>query len=251
MRNRHVQEAKAALTGFALLMLTALPWLGYGLACLPRRAVPVDAGVAQEVKLVALTFDDGPRRETTAALLDGLKERGARATFFLIGEQIPGQEDLLRRMVAEGHQIGVHSYTHQPLTDLNDADWEAEVGRTRQVIQSAVGAGEYVLRPPYGLTDVGVRRRADSPIILWSVDPEDWASRQTEPVAEHLLAHTQDGSILLLHDIYPSSVEAALQVVDELHRQGYYFVTVSELFAQRGLPLENGEVYRSAYPAEP
>lgn len=251
MGQNHRQEAKACLTAFALLLAFTLPWLGYGLACLPPRFVSTDAAAQPQGKLIALTFDDGPRRETTTVLLDGLKQRGVPATFFLIGEQIPGNEDLLRRMAAEGHQIGIHSYTHQKLTGLNDTDWAAEVDRTRLVIQNAVGPGDYFLRPPYGLTDPAVLRRADRPIILWSVDPEDWAKRNTAATAEHLLSHARDGAILLLHDIYPSSVEAALQVVDELHRQGYYFLTVEQLFAQRGIPLEAGKIYRNAYPASP
>lgn len=248
----HKQEARAALTAFALLFASALPWLGYALLCSGSRpaALPVDSFVqtAEERKLIALTFDDGPRRSTTAALLDGLARRGVPATFFLIGEQVPGSEDLLRRMEAEGHQIGIHSYTHARLTALNDADFAAEVDRTRTVLKNALGHNDFFLRPPYGMIDAGVKRRAGAPILLWSVDPEDWRDRDTEREVAFVLSRARDGDIILFHDIYPESVEASLRVVDALHERGFYFLTVSELFAAKGIPLERGKVYWNAYP---
>lgn len=245
-------KAKAALTAFALLFSWWLCYLLY-LWCSPAGsgpAVPADSYVEtpDERKLIALTFDDGPRRATTTALLDGLAQRGVPATFFLIGEQVPGNEDLLRRMDAEGHQIGIHSYTHVRLTDLNNADFSAEVDRTRTVLKNALGHNDFLLRPPYGMTDAGVKRRAGAPIILWSIDPEDWRDRNIEREVSFILSQAQDGDIILLHDIFPESVEAALRVVDALHEKGFYFLTVSDLFAAKGIPLERGKVYWNAYP---
>jgi len=238
------KKAKAALTAFALFF--AAVFVGRFFPA----AVPADsfAEVPPERKLIALTFDDGPRRSTTTALLDGLAQRGVPATFFLIGEQIPGNEDLLRRMDAEGHQLGIHSYSHSKLTDLNDADFSAEVDRTRLVMKNAVGHNDFLLRPPYGMTDAGVTRRAQAPIILWSIDPEDWGDRNTAREVAHIVSHAGNGDIILLHDIFPESVEAALQVIDLLHEQGFYFLTVSDLFAARGIPLHQGEIYWNAYP---
>lgn len=247
----HKKEAKAGLSAFALLLAITLPWLGYSLLCLPQRdSVPADAYVETpgQCKLIALTFDDGPRRSTTTALLDGLAERGVPATFFLIGEQVPGNEDILRRMDEEGHQIGIHSYTHVKLTGLNRADFSEEVGRTRTVLKNALGHNDFLLRPPYGMVDAGVRRRAGAPIILWSVDPEDWKDQDGEREYQQIITEAKDGDILLFHDIFPTSVETALRVVDTLHAQGYYFVTIPDLFAARGIPLKNGEVYWNAYP---
>ena len=106
----------------------------------------------------------------------------------------------------------------------------------------------FPLRPPYGEVDTAVKKRAVGPIILWSVDPEDWRWQDADRVAGHILDHVRDGDIILLHDLYPSSVEAALRVVDALHEQGFLFVTVSELAAQRHIELEAGEVYREFYP---
>ena len=215
----------------------------------PTTPLPVDAAQSGlQVKYIALTFDDGPRRASTAVLLDGLAQRGVRATFFLIGELVPGNEDLLQRMVLDGHEIGIHSYTHGRLTALNDADFAAEVERTRVVLRNAVGQESFLLRPPYGDIDPGVLQRAEAPIILWSIDPEDWSDRNTDRQVQKILRQAKDGDIILLHDIYDSSVETALQVVDELRRQGFYFLTVSELFSAKGLPLEPGQVYRHAAP---
>lgn len=156
--------------------------------------------------------------------------------------------DLVRRMAEEGHQLGIHTYDHVPLTGLNQADFSAQVDRTRKLLTQLTGQTDFVLRPPYGLTDAGVKAKAGAPIILWSIDPEDWKYKDAAREADHIVSQAQDGSIILLHDIYPASVEAALRAVDALHAQGYLFCTVDELFSLRQLPLENGQVYRHACP---
>ena len=248
---RMVTDVRAALPALTLLLALTLPWLWYCLLCFRANpAVPADAAaqVAQSPKLIALTFDDGPRRSTTTALLDGLAQRGVKATFFLIGKQIADNEDVVRRMDEEGHQIGIHTYDHVQLTGLSRADFDAQVDKTRQLLKQVLGHNDFLLRPPYGALDAGVRAMAGCPIILWSIDPEDWGDRDTAREVAHILENARDGSIILLHDIYPESVQAALQVVDELHRQGYLFVTIDQLFAARGITLRPGEDYRSAYP---
>ena len=237
------------ITALALGAALLLPWAGVALQA-DSAARPADAVLTQvcEPKLVALTFDDGPRRSTTEKLLDGLAQRGAQATFFVIGEQVPGNEDLLRRMDAQGHQIGIHTYDHVMLTGLNGADFSAQVDRTRTVLKNALGHNDFLLRPPYGRVDAGVERRAGCPIILWSVDPEDWNDKNTDRIVEQVVSQTRDGDIILLHDIYPTSVEAALRIVDELHQKGFYFVTVDELAAQRHITLQTGASYLHFYP---
>ena len=246
MKNKRVRAFFFAL---AFLLAEQILLFGRTVAFLPKgRAADSYAELADDRKFIALTFDDGPRCATTGPLLDGLAQRGVPATFFLIGQQIPGNEDLLRRMVEEGHELGIHSYSHAKLSDLNNADFSAEVDRTRTVIHNAVGPVPLLLRPPYGMVDPGVTRRANAPIILWSIDPEDWGDRDARRETEHILSHAKDGDIILLHDIYPESVDAALQTVDALRQEGFYFVTVSDLFALRGISLANGQVYRNAYP---
>jgi len=238
---RHLRAAFAILT-VAALVLTAARRLP------DRTPVAADAQAVfpeADPKMVALTFDDGPRRATTTALLDALAQRGVQATFFLIGEQVPGNEDILRRMDEEGHQIGIHTYDHVMLTGLNAADFSAQVDRTRTVLKNALGHNDFLLRPPYGMVDAGVRQRAGCPIILWSVDPTDWDDKNADRIVEQVVREAKDGDILLLHDIYASSVEAAVRIVDELHARGFLFVTVEELARERQIKLLPGEVYHS------
>ena len=206
-----------------------------------------DAAVELEVDgppLVALTFDDGPRRSTTGPLLEGLALREVSATFFLVGNRIPGNEELIREMAQEGHQIGVHTYGHVMLTGLSRSEFDAQVGKTRALLAGVLGEGEFWLRPPYGSVDQTTAEWAGSPLVLWSVDPEDWKDQDVDRIVASVVEHVSDGDIILLHDLYPSSVEAALRVVDILLRQGYCFVTVEQLMAQRGRVAENGKSYR-------
>lgn len=228
------------------LLLSVLPWVWYGGACCRRtqeESVQTLGGVDRPC--VALTFDDGPKASTTPALLEGLSKRGVHATFFLIGDSIEGNELLVQRMAGEGHQIGVHSQTHRMLTGLSAGEFSWEVDTVRRTLTSLVGRENFMLRPPYGMTDSNVCRWADMPIILWAVDPEDWSDRNTARQVETIVSRVKDGDIILLHDIYPASVDTALQVVDLLLKQGYYFVTVEELFAIRGEEPRAGRIYRS------
>lgn len=199
-------------------------------------------------KLLALTFDDGPRRTTTSRLLEGLDQRGVQATFFLIGKQIEGNEDLIRQMAESGHQIGVHTFDHVELHDLSPADIHRQLDPTREALRAILGDRSFLLRPPYGFVDDTLLSQAGSPIILWSVDPEDWHDRNVQREVAHIVSHVQDGDIILMHDIFSESVDAALQVVDQLRQAGYAFVTVDDLLLSRGVTPQNGEIYRHAHP---
>ena len=208
--------------------------------------VEVEAGKRRdEVPLVALTFDDGPRRDTTGPLLDELALREVPATFFLVGNRIPGNEELIRRMRADGHQIGVHTFEHIVITDLSHRDFDLQVGKTRALLTGVLGEGDFWLRPPYGIVDESVAKWSDCPLILWSVDPEDWKDQDVDRIVAAVVEHVEDGDIILMHDIYHSSVEAALRVVDTLLGQGYCFATVEQLMAERGVEPEDGAIYRS------
>ena len=116
------------------------------------------------------------------------------------------------------------------------------------MLKNILGHNDFLLRPPYGLYDQGVQNKAEAPIILWSVDPEDWGDKNADREVAHIVSEAKDGAIVLMHDIYPASVEAALRVVDELHAQGYLFVTIDQLFAERRIELQDGEVYNNAFP---
>ena len=198
---------------------------------------------------VALTFDDGPKASTTPVLLDGLARRGVHATFFVIGENVAGNEELLIRMERDGHQIGLHTFHHKSLAAVNGRDFYAEVDKLRETLSGLLDQEDFMLRPPYGMITPSNRARAGSPIILWSVDPEDWSDRSSARQLSVILDKVEDGSIILLHDIYAESVDTALAAVDELMAQGYKFVTVEELFALRGVTPEDGTEYRKLPPS--
>lgn len=227
------------IVGVFAVAVTALAALGFA----EKRAVPADscAELPAGEKYVAITFDDGPHRGTTDRLLDGLKERGASATFFLIGQQIEDNADLVLRMAEEGHQIGNHTWSHKRL-DQGGAVGE-EVRQTELALETLLGGGDYWVRPPYG--QMGAGESFQVPLVKWSVDPRDWESRDAEKVTQAILEAVEPDSIILLHDIYPTSVDAALRVVDALQEEGYWFVTVEELLRINGVAPEAGKLYRT------
>lgn len=212
------------------------------------KSVAADARVEldDEVGYVALTFDDGPRRITTARLLDGLEERGVNATFFLIGRQIEENRDLVVRMQAEGHQVGNHTWDHVRLHGMTAQDMLFQLQETDEKLQEILGEGEYWVRPPYGQIDEEEKALVSVPMIRWSVDPRDWESQDVEQIVAHVLQDVTPGSIILMHDIYPTSVDAALEIVDALQEKGYRFVTVEELFALSGVQPQAGVLYLRA-----
>lgn len=197
-------------------------------------------------KLIAFTFDDGPHRGSTERLLDGLRERGAKGTFFLVGQEIDEARDLVERMRDEGHQIGNHTWSHKRLDELAEEELIQEIGKTDALLQSVAGPGEYWFRPPYGFLRKGTENLVGVPVVRWSVDPRDWESRDTPKIVRAVLDAVQPGSIVLLHDIYPTSVEAALELMDTLSADGYQFVTVEELLKRNGVTPAPGVSYRSA-----
>ena len=240
------KDLRIFILALLALLLWVLPWAGYGAACLRhQRPAALPAGGTAERRYVALTFDDGPRRETTTLLLDGLARRGVHGTFFIIGTRVEGREDILLRIAEEGHQIGIHTQNHKVLSDLNAAELAVEVDGLADTLTNLLGQREFMLRPPYGMTSSTLLKWTKCPIILWSVDPEDWADHDVERQVAAVVSRVKDGDIILLHDIYHASVETALRVVDALLAEGYCFVTVEELFAIRGIEPEAGKEYRS------
>ena len=134
------------------------------------------------------------------------------------------------------------------LTDLSKTDFDAQVEKTRAELVATLDHNDFLLRPPYGMLDDSVKAWAGCPIILWSIDPEDWSDQNADRVVQEVVSQARDGGIILMHDIFPESVDAALRIVDALHAQGYYFCTIAELFAARQIPLEAGQSYWNAYP---
>ena len=179
-------------------------------------------------KLVALTFDDGPKEGKTDALLDMLKEKGVYATFFMIGAQVEENQALVRRVYEEGHQIGIHTYSHVDLGCLSEEQKE-EIEKSEAAIEAVTGQGELMLRPPFGRINETLEEWLDCPMILWSVDTEDWTGKSAAEIIRETAETVKDGDIILMHDEFKTSVEAALRIIDNLTAKGYTFVTVDEL----------------------
>ena len=195
---------------------------------------------------VALTFDDGPSGRCTQCLLDGLAEREVHATFFLCGYRVQENPELAAQIAREGHEIGSHSDRHEFFTNMQAEAVCADLRAAAEKLTAATGTAPRLLRPPGGLYDLDVLARsicADSPVILWSIDPEDWRDRPTETVVQFVTKRAKSGDIILLHDMHASSVAAALRIIDTLEPRGFQFVTVSELALLSGTPLEGGKVY--------
>ena len=220
------------------LCLLLLPLL----ALLGARETARPAVAPQPSAYVALTFDDSPNAASTERLLDGLRERGAHATFFLIGEQIAGQEALVRRMAEEGHQIGNHTYTPRRL-DNSGALGVRELARTEAALSQTLGGSGYWVRPPWGFASAETLREVDVPLIYWSLDTEDWRVLDADKVARRIVDEAEDGDVVLLHDSYESSVDAALRAIDALAARGFAFVTLEELFERMGVTPCTGCLY--------
>lgn len=180
-------------------------------------------------KRVALTFDDGPDPNYTEKLLDGLKERDVKATFFLLGKQVDQYPDIVKRMYKEGHIIGNHSYDHVNLATLSATDAKNQISKTNEAIYKITGEYPQYLRPPFGNEPQNEDVAKDMITVLWDVDPLDWCCGSSTNVANKVEKSVKEGDIILLHDASKSSVEAALQIVDELTEKGYEFVTVDKL----------------------
>lgn len=194
-----------------------------------RAARTVKEVMASEELVVALTFDDGPHPEYTARLLDGLKARDVKVTFFLMGQNISGNEELVKRMQEEGHLIGNHSYCHVPLTKAGEQAVCQAVEETEQIITEITGSRPQYLRPPYGDWNDALENCTELRPVFWSVDSLDWKLQNTGRIVRRVLDRTETGDVILMHDIFPTSVEAALEIVDALKEKGYQFVTVDEL----------------------
>ena len=200
--------------------------------------------IRSTIPKVALTFDDGPSRQYTEKLLEGLKERNVKATFFVLGENIDEHEDIIKRMSDEGHLIGNHTYHHVNLkkTDFNSAC--EEISKTNEKIEKITGKKMEYIRPPFGEWNEKLLKETDMSVVLWSVDPFDWKDQNTSIVTERILREAKNGAIILLHDIFKTSVEAALNIVDELKRRGFHFVTVDQIESEK---IVHGKVSNPVY----
>ena len=183
----------------------------------------------EERKKIALSFDDGPHPAYTEQLLDGLKKRGVKASFFVTGEHAALHPDIIRRMSSEGHLIGNHTYTHIQLNGSNREQFKEELLHTNEVIAEITGEEVLYVRPPYGSWDKTLEAELNMFPVLWTVDPLDWCSSSVSDIVRRVVREAEENDIILMHDYYDTSVTAALEIVDELLAEGYELVTVEEI----------------------
>lgn len=212
------------------LMLCLLLFCAYGAGKAEHEAeVLCIADVKAEYKKIALTFDDGPHPYYTEELLDGLKERGVRATFFVTGEHAKLHPHVIKRMQEEGHLIGNHTYSHIQLTSKNRDKFKQELIDTNAVIWEITGEEVVYVRPPYGSWDKSFEKELNMFPVLWTIDPLDWCSSNVSCITERVVSKVKENDIILMHDYFDTSVTAALKVIDRLAEEGYTFVTVEEI----------------------
>ena len=186
------------------------------------------AECSDEMPQLALTFDDGPS-EYTITLSEGLKERGVQATFFLLGENMERNEAAVKQLAQDGHLLGNHSYHHVQLNKLSQSKACQEIVKTNNLIYEYTGIYPMYVRPPYGEWDTKLDCGIDMIPVFWSVDSLDWKLKNTDQIVKKVLAQVEDGDIILMHDGYYTSVEAAFQIVDNLKKEGFRFVTADKM----------------------
>ncbi|PPS68526.1 MULTISPECIES: polysaccharide deacetylase family protein [Streptomyces] len=211
--------------------------LDLGAPSTPSAAVPTHTASADDdtdckkVKCIALTFDDGPAAPETANLLNHLARYKARVTFFTVGQNVAAHPELVRAEAKAGHEVGNHSWNHPDLTKLTPEQVAFQLGRTSSAIKAATGTAPTLFRPPYGAVNAQVKAATTLSPVLWDVDTEDWKYRDSAKVAQTVIAKAQRNSVVLMHDIHPTSVAAVPEILRSLTAEGFHFVTVSHLRA--------------------
>jgi len=209
--------------------------------------------VSAEKKHVALTFDDGPQRTYTAMILDALKEHDAKATFFVLGHRIPDMADIIKRIADEGHSIGCHSYNHLNLVLFKRDKISQQIDMTNALIREITGVETDIIRPPFGNrndTLISIAKEKNMSIILWNIDPRDWNTKNPDKVSDSILKNIKDGDIILLHDVFKSSAEAAVKVIETLTKRGFELVTVQELIELKSGEMLPGNIYKNGFGTE-
>lgn len=202
---------------------------------------PVDLTGKQ---LVALTFDDGPDAEATSRILNTLKEKSVKATFFMVGIMIQRAPEIAKQVAEAGHEVETHSMRHANLSQMSGDAVVADLAEARQVLKDATGVDVELLRPPYGEVNDTVKGAAGMAMISWSVDPADWQNRDSGLIRDRVVEDSFDGAVILLHDVYTSTAEALGGLIDGLRQREFEFVTVKEMAKIKGVELTAGSVYR-------
>ncbi len=198
----------------------------------------------EEPKRIAFTFDDGPNVGTSERILDAFKGQDGSATFFVVASRISGREYIVQRALEEGHELGNHSFNHPNLTELGVEGFLEEINSGQEEIYAATGVYPQILRPTYGSVNDEMKANVPMPMVNWNLDTHDWSSKDAEAIAEIILEEARDGSIVLMHDIYPESADAIELVLPKLAEKGFVFLSISELFESAGIQLQAGGLYK-------
>lgn len=197
-------------------------------------------------KMVAITLDDGPHGSNTQKILDILDAHSARATFFMLGQNVVNNEGVVKDVYSRGNEIGIHTWSHPQLTNLSESSIKSQIEQTSDAIYNVTGYRPTLVRPPYGSFNKVVKDTLkDYSLILWNIDSLDWKSRDENQIVPLVMNDIQDGDIILLHDIHSTTVPAVDKIVSELDKQGYQMVTVSELIEAKGYNRETTQVFYS------
>lgn len=192
--------------------------------------------------MIALTFDDGPG-EYTEELLNCLVENNAKATFFMLGQNVEAYPEIAKKVSDAGMELGNHSYSHPDLVTIGAEAAAQQVSNTDAALKAATGFEATVMRPPGGSFNDSVKAAIDHPLIIWSIDTRDWATKSEDQTYQVVMDNAQDGSVVLMHDIHEWSVKAAIRMIPDLIAKGFKLVTVSELAEAKGKTLQSGNAY--------
>lgn len=195
-------------------------------------------------KTIAFTFDDGPNKTTTIKIFNSLNENKASATFFMLGNRLENNQDLVTEILNSTSEVGTHSYSHKYLTKLRAKKRAFNINEPTRIMTELFNTTPVYFRPPYGNLNDKIKSEINMPIILWNVDPEDWKSKDAKTVVNNVLSTVKDGDIVLMHDIFSSTAEAVETLLPELYVRGYQVVSVSKLAALKGVTLEASKAYR-------
>ena len=198
--------------------------------------------IDSDKKMVALTFDDGPNKNTSK-ILDTLEKYGVHATFFILGCNIKGNEEVIRRMKDLNMEIGNHMYSHKLLTRMKDGAITKEISKVDKEIFNVIEEYPTLIRPSYGTINKRILKLIDRPIIIWNIDTLDWKYHNSRRISNSILNNVHDGDIVLMHDIYSATSNSLEITIPKLLDQGYQLVTVSELFYYKGVDLQKGNSY--------
>ena len=212
---------------FAFSMLYAVCLLGIAVYLNKTKLVAAAVEVSEKPK-IAITFDDGPS-VYTEELLDGLKDRGVKATFFVIGKSAVSYPDIVKRESNEGHLVGNHTYNHVEITKIGDEKAREEIEKTNTVLKEMLGKEIEYVRPPFGAWQKKLEQEMNVLPVMWSIDPLDWTTENVDEIVNKVVTEAKENDIILLHDCYQSSVQAALRIIDILQKEGFEFVTADEL----------------------